>query len=131
MAHTAVAWWRSLYWRIGVSFVLLVIGIALAQGLLFTYQWRSLSRDPHRSPHGVAQDVALEYSTALARGERVDLKRLQRLDPSLTKVEEKLAHLVKQRDEETSIRHNLRADAMRRHLRARAAFLSRRLGTTW
>ncbi|BCS32797.1 hypothetical protein TBR22_A20190 [Luteitalea sp. TBR-22] len=73
-----MAWWRSLYWRIGVSFVVLVIGISLVQGLLFTYQWRNLSRDPHRSPHGVVQELALEYSTALERGGRVDLKRLQR-----------------------------------------------------
>jgi two-component system sensor histidine kinase BaeS len=78
MTHSAVGWWRSLYWRIGVSFVLLVIGIALIQGLLFAYQWRTVSRDPHLSPHGVVQDLAREYSAALERGRRVDIKRVQR-----------------------------------------------------
>lgn len=77
MTTTVVAWWRSLYWRIGVSFVLLVIGIALIQGVLFASQWQRVSRDPYRSPHGVTLALAGEYSSALERGVRVDLKRLQ------------------------------------------------------
>ena len=67
--HTErVAWWRSLYLRIGVSFVLLVIAIALIQGLLFTARMQRDSRDPRRSPHAVAMEVAL--AAAAAHGAR-------------------------------------------------------------
>jgi signal transduction histidine kinase len=71
-----VAWWRSLYLRIAVSFVLLVIGIALMQGLLFTVQMQRDTRDPQRSPHAVAMDLALGAAAALERGEPFDLRRL-------------------------------------------------------
>lgn len=72
-----VAWWRSLYLRIGVSFVLLAIGIALIQGLLLTAKMLRDTRDPRRSPHAVATDVALRASAALERGAPFDLRRLQ------------------------------------------------------
>lgn len=49
------------------------------------------------------------------------LKKVQRLDSSLSKVEERLASLVKQRDAETSVRYNLRAGAMRRRVELEAA----------
>lgn len=73
----AVAWWRSLYLRIGVSFVLLAIGIALIQGLLLTLKMQRDSRDPQRSPHAVAMDVALRTAATLERGETFELRRYQ------------------------------------------------------
>lgn len=73
----AVAWWRSLYLRIGVSFVLLAVGISLIQGLFLTVRMQRDSRDPRRSPHAVAMDVALRTAAALERGEPLDLPRLQ------------------------------------------------------
>jgi signal transduction histidine kinase len=73
-----VAWWRSLYLRIGVSFVLLVIGIALIQGLLLSFRMQRDSRDPRRSPHAVAMEVALAAAAAMERAEPFDLRRLQR-----------------------------------------------------
>ena len=73
-----VAWWRSLYLRIGVSFVLLVIAIALIQGLLFTARMQRDSRDPRRSPHAVAMEAALAAAAAMERGEPFDLRRMQR-----------------------------------------------------
>ena len=59
-SRVGVAWWRSLYLRIGVSFVALVIAIALIQGLLFTAKMQRDARDPRRSPHAVAMEVAGE-----------------------------------------------------------------------
>jgi len=59
--------------------------------------------------------LADEYGTSGFVGKAIAvLKKVQRLDPSLTKVEEKLASLVKVKDAESSLRYNLRAGAMRR-----------------
>ena len=49
------------------------------------------------------------------------LKKVQRLDASLTKVEEKLARLVKQKDEETTLSYTIRAGAMRRRVELETA----------
>ncbi|AMY09715.1 Alkaline phosphatase synthesis sensor protein PhoR [Luteitalea pratensis] len=72
-----IAWWRSLYLRIGVSFVLLVIAIALIQGLLFTARMQRDARDPRRSPHAVAMEAALAAAAAMERSEPFDLRRMQ------------------------------------------------------
>ena len=59
--------------------------------------------------------LADEYASSGFVGKAIAvLKKVQRLDPSLTKVEEKLASLVKVKDAESSLRHDLRAGAMRR-----------------
>lgn len=59
--------------------------------------------------------LADEYATSGFVGKSIAvLKKVQRLDPSLTKVEENLASLVKVKDAESSLRQNLRAGAMRR-----------------
>jgi hypothetical protein len=59
--------------------------------------------------------LADEYASSGFAGKAIAvLKKVQRLDPSLTKVEEKLAGLVKEKDAESSLRYNLRAGAMRR-----------------
>ncbi len=68
-----VAWWRSQYLRIGVSFVSLVIAIALIQGLLFTARMQRDSRDPRRSPHAAAMATALAAAAALEKQERFDV----------------------------------------------------------
>ena len=66
--------------------------------------------------------LADEYTSSGFAGKAIAvLKKVQRLDPSLTKVEEKLAHLVKQREEESTIRYNIRADAMRKRIELEAA----------
>ena len=79
MSHSgAVAWWRSLHVRIGVSFVLLVVAIALIQGLLFTARMQRDARDPRRWPHAVAMETALAAAAARERGEAFDLRRVQR-----------------------------------------------------
>jgi tetratricopeptide (TPR) repeat protein len=59
--------------------------------------------------------LADEYASSGFVGKAIAvLKKVQRLDPSLTKVEEKLAHLLKEKDAESSLRQNIRAGAMRR-----------------
>ncbi|WP_291987980.1 HAMP domain-containing sensor histidine kinase [Luteitalea sp.] len=77
-SRVGVAWWRSLYLRIGVSFVGLVIAIALIQGLLFTAKMQRDARDPRRSPHAVAMEVALAAASAIEQEQPFELRRLQR-----------------------------------------------------
>ncbi|MCL4806674.1 MAG: cyclic nucleotide-binding domain-containing protein [Thermoanaerobaculia bacterium] len=61
--------------------------------------------------------LADEYASSGFVGKAIAvLKKVQRLDPSLTKVEEKLASLVKQRDDESTQSYKLRAGAMRRRV---------------
>ena len=77
-SRVGVAWWRSLYLRIGVSFVALVIAIALIQGLLFTAKMQRDARDPRRSPHAVAMEVALAAASSIEQEQPFELRRLQR-----------------------------------------------------
>ncbi len=66
--------------------------------------------------------LADDYTSSGFAGKAIAvLKKVQRLDPSLTKVEEKLAHLVKQRDEESSIRTIIRTGAMRKRIELETA----------
>ncbi len=66
--------------------------------------------------------LADEYASSGFVGKAIAvLKKVQRLDPSLTKVEEKLASLVKVKDAESSLRHDLRAGAMRRRVELETA----------
>ncbi len=55
--------------------MLLVIAIALIQGLLFTARMQRDTRDPRRSPHAVAMEAALAAAAAMERGEPFDLRR--------------------------------------------------------
>jgi len=71
-----VAWYRSFYWRIGVSFVLLVAVVLLLQSAFFGY-WlaRSNAANPEFSPNNRAARIAADLGTLLAqqpdqRGER-------------------------------------------------------------
>lgn len=74
----SVAWWRSLYFRIGVSFVVFVVVMAVIQGLLVTSTVRRDTRDPRLWPHAVAMDTALAAGRAMGRGETFDVARWQR-----------------------------------------------------
>ena len=71
-------WWSSLYWRIGVSFVLCVFGLSVAQSLIFAYRVRRDARDMRSSPNALAADVAFAVSRGLADGHGLDLDVLQR-----------------------------------------------------
>jgi len=66
--------------------------------------------------------LADDYATSGFVGKAIAvLKKVQRIDPSLTKVEEKLASLVMVKDAESSLRQNLRAGAMRRRVELESA----------
>jgi hypothetical protein len=66
--------------------------------------------------------LADDYATSGFVGKAIAvLKKVQRLDPSLTKVEEKLARLVRQKDDESNRSYSIRAGAMRRRFELEAA----------
>ena len=43
-------WYRSFYWRIGISFLVLVVGVIVVQSVMFSAMMRSASMAP-RAPH--------------------------------------------------------------------------------
>lgn len=49
-----VVFWRSLYWRTGVSLVLFMIAMVVAQTMLLTYRMRAEAADVRRSPNIIA-----------------------------------------------------------------------------
>lgn len=73
-----VVWWRSLYLRIGVNFVLFVLGISFAQGLIWIWMSRQQAQELRWSPNATAMHMALTMSEQLQRGQPLDLPRLQR-----------------------------------------------------
>lgn len=73
-----IVWWRSLYLRIGANFVLFVLGITFAQGLLWVSMSRRQAHDLRSSPNAAAMHMALGLSEQLQRGERLDLPGLHR-----------------------------------------------------
>lgn len=62
-------WWRSLYWRIGVSFVLLVLAVTVLQGVILSRAFERHNEQRRVSPTLMAMDVAFGVSAALARGD--------------------------------------------------------------
>jgi signal transduction histidine kinase len=73
--EVAVAWYRSFYWRIGVSFVVLVVVVLVAQSVFFGY-WlaRSNANDPEHSPNYRAARIAADLGSLLAQQPREDLE---------------------------------------------------------
>jgi signal transduction histidine kinase len=73
---TALAprWYRSLYFRIGFSFVLFAVSVIVAQSALFNY---ALSRGPYqiRPPNILATMIAADVSSALTQEPALDLKQ--------------------------------------------------------
>lgn len=66
--------------------------------------------------------LADDYATSGFVGKAIAvLKKVQRIDPSLTKVEEKLARLVRQKDDESTLALQVRAGAMRRRVELETA----------
>src|ERR671912_242913 len=72
-ASPNVAWYRSFYWRIGVTFVLFVVLILVTQGLILSYVIpRTNAQDPYRAPV-LAAEVAGDVASILRRGQAGDL----------------------------------------------------------
>ncbi|MHB8797656.1 MAG: cyclic nucleotide-binding domain-containing protein [Thermoanaerobaculia bacterium] len=65
--------------------------------------------------------LADDYATSGFVGKSIAvLKKVQRIDPTLTKVEEKLARLVRQKDDESTLAFRIRAGAQRRRVELEA-----------
>jgi signal transduction histidine kinase len=70
----APRWYRSLYWRIAIGFVLCLAAILLAQAVLFVWAAsRSGPALPGQPPDRFAGNVALDLSAALERDPELDL----------------------------------------------------------
>jgi signal transduction histidine kinase len=69
-------WYRSLYWRIALGFVLCVTGLLVAQALLFLWlAERSGASLLARSPQHLAAVIASDLGDALEADERFDIQQ--------------------------------------------------------
>src|SRR5262249_45088580 len=69
-------WYRSLYWRIALGFVLCLTGLLVAQALLFLWlAERSAASMLARSPQHLAAVIASDLSDALEANDQLDLQR--------------------------------------------------------
>ncbi len=68
------SWSRSFYWRIAVSFVVLVIGVLVAQSLVFSYMM-ARSSPAFLSPNILALTVAADVQDVLESDPSIDLQR--------------------------------------------------------
>ncbi|HYE87599.1 MAG TPA: HAMP domain-containing sensor histidine kinase [Vicinamibacterales bacterium] len=72
-ASPNIAWYRSFYSRIGITFVAFVVVILITQGLVLSYVIpRTNAQDPYRAPV-LAAEVADDVASILERGEAGDL----------------------------------------------------------
>src|SRR5687767_8498423 len=71
-ASPNLAWYRSFYWRIGITFVAFVVVILITQGLILSYIPRTNAQDPYRAPV-LAGEVAADVASVLRRGQPGDL----------------------------------------------------------
>src|SRR5688572_16755368 len=68
-----LAWYRSFYWRIGITFVAFVVVILITQGLVLSYVIpRTNAQDPYRAPV-LAAEVAANVAPMIERGQAGDL----------------------------------------------------------
>jgi signal transduction histidine kinase len=65
---------RSFYFRIGFSFVVLVVGVLVAQSVIVSYVMRSGNPFPNRSPNNLAAIVAADVASTLAQAPRTYLQ---------------------------------------------------------
>ena len=72
-------WFRSLYWRIAVGFVVLLAALLIVQALLFLWLAdRFVGSPSSRTPQQLADHVARDLSTALTDDPALDLQALVR-----------------------------------------------------
>src|SRR5215475_14151469 len=70
-----VRWYSSFYWRIGISFVVSVIVVLVAQGLMVGYA-RSAGAFAPGNPNATAMAVASQIGSALTKDPDRDLASL-------------------------------------------------------
>jgi two-component system OmpR family sensor kinase len=74
-----VRWYKSLYWRIALGFVLFLAAMLVVQGILFVWVVARSGRTlPGQSPGRFSETVALDLSNALAREPALDVARYVR-----------------------------------------------------
>lgn len=66
------AWYRSFYWRIGITFVAFVVVFLIVQGIILRRTPRAPGFDPFRAPV-LAAEVAADVAGILRSGQDVDL----------------------------------------------------------
>src|SRR5918993_5105162 len=72
-ASPNLAWYRSFYWRIGITFVAFVVVILITQGLILSHIISSDdAQDQFRAPV-LAAEVAADVASVLARDPGADL----------------------------------------------------------
>jgi signal transduction histidine kinase len=72
--NSSVRWYASFYWRIGLSFLVLVIVVLVAQSAMFNY---IVTRNPPfrgRSPNNLSAIVAADLASTLTQDPTVDLQ---------------------------------------------------------
>jgi signal transduction histidine kinase len=75
-ADRPARWYRSFYWRIGLSFVVLVVAVLAAQSAMFNFIMARSNRSlPGRSPNSVAAIVAADLGSALTQEPALDIKQ--------------------------------------------------------
>jgi signal transduction histidine kinase len=67
-----LSWYRSFYWRIGITFVAFVVVFLIIQGIILRRTPRAPGFDPFRAPV-LAAEVAADVADILGRGEHDDL----------------------------------------------------------
>src|SRR5918993_4395222 len=67
-----LSWYRSFYWRIGITFVAFVVVVLITQGIILRRQPRQLPFDVFRGPV-LAAEVAADVSDRLSRGQYDEL----------------------------------------------------------
>src|ERR671919_641126 len=67
-----LAWYRSFYWRIGITFVAFVVVFLIAQGVILRRTPRPVPFDIFRSPV-LAAEAAADVAKVLGRGQDADL----------------------------------------------------------
>ena len=67
-----LSWYRSFYWRIGITFVAFVVVFLIAQGVILRRTPRQLPFDVFRGPV-LAAEAAVDVADALGRGQDADL----------------------------------------------------------
>jgi two-component system OmpR family sensor kinase len=73
--HPAARWYRSFYFRIGVSFVVFVVAVVVAQGAIFSVMMRRNPPLGPRPPNILAAIVAADVGGALARDPHLNLQQ--------------------------------------------------------
>ena len=71
-------WYRSLYWRIGIGFVLFLAAVLAVQGGTLVYLISRMEVGPGQTPPEVTRLVARDLGEALASNPQLDIQQFLR-----------------------------------------------------